>query len=671
MKNTLLLLLIAVLAAIPSHAQHLLPRPQTMTATPQEVTISFGKIKYKGLRKADRQGLSRYLATLPVTKGQGRPITLHLLAGETADELEQQHYTLDIDCRGATISATHVAGLFYGMQTLLQLADGGSTVPYCHIDDKPRFAYRGLMLDCSRHFWSKNFILKQIDAIAYMKLNRLHLHLTDAGGWRMEVKRYPQLTERGAWRSAIGWDEWWTSGLRTYTAPHEGYGGYYTQAELREIVAYAADRHVTVIPEIEMPGHSEEVCYALPEISCTGKPGAGEMCIGKDKTFEVLQNILDEVMDIFPSEYIHIGGDECSRQTWEKCPDCQRRMAEEKLATTAELQSYMTERIERYLNSHGRQLMGWDEILEGRLAPHATVMSWRGIEGGLKAAAMGHEVVMTPGATCYLDKYQDAPNTQPRAFGGYLPLENVYAYEPVPAELAGTPGEHFIKGLQGNLWTEMVADSAHCEYMIYPRIMAVAEIGWSSGEKDYADFHRRAAALNHCLHNRGYHVFDLDHEVGRRAESVAPQPHLALGAQINYIGEYHEAYQGHGPATLVDGRHGNWSYGDGEWQGFIGQHRFDVVIDLGEVKTIHEIKADFMQFTGPEIFGPADVEISVSDDGADYQSLYRQDFEIDLGDHYFIRPYGWKGECRARYIHYQAHSGRYGGWLFTDEVEVR
>ena len=528
------------------------------------------------------------------------------------------------------------------------------------------------MLDCSRHFWTKEFILKQIDAMAAVKLNRLHLHLTDAAGWRIEIKRYPQLTQRGAWRTESDWDKWWVFGKREYTEPGQGYGGFYTQQDLRDIVAYAAQRHITVIPEVEMPGHSEEVCFALPEVSCTGQPyGSGDLCVGKERTFQVLQDILDEVMDIFPSEYIHIGGDEASRKAWETCPDCQRRMREEHLSTTAELQSYLTERIERYLNAHGRQLLGWDEILEGKLAPNATVMSWRGTEGGLKAVHMGHKVVMTPGSYCYLDSYQDAPMTQPKAFGGYNPLEHVYSYDPVPDSLKGSPAEKLFLGVQGNVWTEMIPTPEQYEFMIYPRILALAEIGWSKEKALYADFRLRAMAVNDGLRAKGYHAFDLHQEVGRREESRQPIQHLAVGAKVRYIGPYHEAYKASGDNALVDGMRGNWQFSDGRWQGFISRNRFDVVIDLGEVKPVSEVSAHFMQFAGPEIFSPASVAVSVSADDADYQMLYEQNFEVDASKPYFIQPYGWKGSTQARYIRFKATSGQYGGWLFTDEVVVR
>ena len=667
------LILTAALLCMQGSAQTLLPRPEAASIDPaHKVAVNSRKTVFKNIPKNQRVSLTTCLADLPAPNG-GRRLTLQLMNPVSQDSgCDRQAYALTADKNGVRITAHDVQGLFYGLQTLRQLTDSRGQVPYANITDRPRFDYRGLMLDCSRHFWTKEFILKQIDAMAAVKLNRLHLHLTDAAGWRIEIKRYPQLTQRGAWRTESDWDKWWVLGKREYSEPGQGYGGFYTQQDLRDIVAYAAQRHITVIPEVEMPGHSEEVCFTLPEVSCTGQPyGSGDLCVGKERTFQVLQDILDEVMDIFPSEYIHIGGDEASRKAWETCPDCQRRMREEHLSTTAELQSYLTERIERYLNAHGRQLLGWDEILEGKLAPNATVMSWRGTEGGLKAVHMGHKVVMTPGAYCYLDSYQDAPMTQPKAFGGYNPLEHVYSYDPVPDSLKGSPAEKLFLGVQGNVWTEMIPTPEQYEFMIYPRILALAEIGWSKEKALYADFRLRAMAVNDGLRAKGYHAFDLHQEVGRREESRQPIQHLAVGAKVRYIGPYHEAYKASGDDALVDGLRGNWQFSDGRWQGFISRNRFDVVIDLGEVKPVSEVSAHFMQFAGPEIFSPASGAVSVSADDADYQMLYEQNFEVDASKPYFIQPYGWKGSTQARYIRFKATSGQYGGWLFTDEVVVR
>ena len=342
-----------------------------------------------------------------------KTLTLNLTGvGESSPE----SYTLTITPQGITIAAPSGAGLFYGVQTLLQLRAQSPALPLCTITDAPRFAYRGVMLDVSRHFFPVEFIKKQIDAMAYYKMNHLHLHLTDAAGWRLEIKRYPELTRRAAWRTHATWKEWWNS-PRHYAeeGSAHAHGGYYTQDEIRDLVAYAQGHYITIIPEIEMPSHSEEVLAVYPHLSCSGEPyRESDFCVGNESTFEFLENVLTEVLDLFPSEYIHIGGDEASKQSWHTCPQCQARMQREGMTHVDQLQSYLIHRIERFLNAHGRQLLGWDEILDGGLAPHATVMSWRGTEGGMRAIHAGHRAIMTPGAYCYLDAYQDAPTHSPR-----------------------------------------------------------------------------------------------------------------------------------------------------------------------------------------------------------------------------------------------------------------
>ena len=416
--------------------------------------------------------------------GKKSSTSIELRTVEKLDGVDSpEGYLLSVTPRKALVEATSGAGLFYGLQTLMQLADGTDTIPAINISDSPRFGYRGMMLDISRNYRDKNFILKQIDALARLKINRLHLHLTDGAGWRLEIKKYPRLTEYAAWRPELTWKEWSEGGARYTDASDFGaYGGYLTQDDAREIVKYAADRYITVIPEIEMPSHSEELTAAFPEISCTHNPkGEPDVCVGNEKTFEILQNVLDEVMEIFPSEYIHIGGDEASKRAWKECELCRKRMADEGLKNVDELQSYLIHRIEQYLNSKGRSLIGWDEIMEGGLAPNATVMSWRGTEGGIRAARSGHQAVMTPGGYCYLDSYQDAPATQPVAISGYLPLERVYSYDPAPDSL-GTDVTKWIAGVQGNLWTEHVPTAQHAEYMLWPRMIAIAEIGWTPQE---------------------------------------------------------------------------------------------------------------------------------------------------------------------------------------------
>ncbi len=584
-------------------------------------------------------------------------------------------YAISTDYNGVIITANAPVGAFYALQTMRQMVESGDWQTGI-IADYPRFEYRGVLVDISRHFRTVDFLKRQIDMMARVKLNRLHLHLTDAAGWRLQVDSYPRLTSYAAWRTPHDWKGWWYGDRTFLDEGTEGAsGGYLTKAEAKELVEYAADRYITIIPEIEMPGHSDEVLAAYPELKCTHNPeNQGELCIGKEATFEMMQAILDEVIEIFPSEYIHIGGDEASKENWKLCDDCQRRMREEGLESVEELQSYMIRRMEQYLNSKGRQIIGWDEILEGGLAPNATVMSWRGEEGGRMAAAAGHNVIMSPHAYCYIDAPQDAPYSQPESIGGYLPLEKVYSYEPIPETLDEEVGK-YISGVQANLWAEFIVEDNHYEHMLWPRAIAIAEIGWSMPEnRDYADFRRRAVAIVDRMIEEGYSPFDLKNEIGNRPESLTDVEHLALGKPVTYLAPsryYAPQYAAQGDATLTDGKRGTWTYSDKRWQGFLGRGGVDVVIDLEEVMTVRSIAADFMQICGPGVFMPCLVEIAVSKDGKKFKKLADIEWEVILDELPSFKTFGWEGETRARYIRYKAHRSKYTGFLFVDEIVVK
>ena len=421
----------------------------------------------------------------------------------TDTSLGNEGYTLTSNKDGVILTGTP-NGLFYGVQSLFQLlpveiynaksvGNINWLVPAVEIKDKPRFKWRGMHLDVGRHMFPVSFIKKYIDYIAMHKLNTFHWHLTEDQGWRIEIKRYPKLTEIGAWRKG-------TQIGKTDQIDNKRYGGYYTQDQIREIVKYAQDRFVTVVPEIEMPGHSVAALASYPELSCTGGPfevrtlwGISDdiYCAGNDSVFSFLKNVLTEVMELFPSKYIHIGGDEAPKDRWEKCKKCQTRIKKEGLKNEHELQSYFIERIEKFLNSKGRQIIGWDEILEGGLAPNAAVMSWRGIEGGIAAAKQKHNVVMTPTDYCYFDYYQGQPETEPLAIGGFLPLEKVYSYEPIPEEL-NSEEQKYVMGVQANQWTEYIATPELAEYMTLPRLCALSEVAWSPKEgRDWKSFQTR------------------------------------------------------------------------------------------------------------------------------------------------------------------------------------
>lgn len=661
---------------------------QTLSVTPVPMEVNWQRGSFRPdastslwieAPEADRSILAEYIQASPLALKLADSQSGNQVVLKQTDALEgitsPEGYVLSVNSDGVRIEALSGAGLFYGVQTLLQMAaDAPEGMTAVTVKDEPRFEYRGIMLDVSRHFRSKEFVKRQIDLLSYYKINRLHLHLTDAAGWRIEIKKYPRLTQFAAWRPQAVWKDWW-NGKREYceeTDPR-AQGGYYTQDDIRELVAYAQKHYVTIIPEIEMPSHSEEVLTAYPELSCTHVPyKQSDFCIGNEKTFEFLENVLTEVMELFPSEYIHIGGDEAGKASWPNCKLCQARMKKEGLKDVNELQSYSIHRMERFLNSHGRKLLGWDEILDGGLAPNATVMSWRGTEGGLAAIRSGHKAIMSPGQYCYLDGYQDAPYSQPEAIGGYLPLKKVYGYEPVPDSLSADEAK-LMYGVQANLWTEYIPTEEHAEYMLYPRAIALAEVAWSKPEnKSWEDFHRRALKIVDELKAKGYHPFELKNEIGNRKEAETPVEHLALGKKVTYNAPYWENYPAAGEATLTDGLRGGWNYNDQLWQGFVTKDRVDVVIDLEKETPIHSVAADFMQICGPEVFMPERVVISVSNDGKEFTQLAEIKHEVVRDDAVTFKNFGWEGEASARYIRYQAlASDKFGGVLFTDEIVVK
>lgn len=436
-------------------------------------------------------------------------------------DMGDEGYSLDVESKNVVVKAKTAQGLFYGMQSFLQLFPAeieSPTVvsgivwkaPAVSIKDEPRFGYRGIMLDPCRHFMPIENVKKYIDVLSLFKINRLHWHLTDDQGWRIEIKKYPKLTEVGSKRIEGEGTE---------------HSGFYTQEEIKEVVRYAADRFITVVPELELPGHEMAAIAAYPNLSCKGEPGTPRiiwgvedivMCPGKEDMFEFLEDVIDEMVPLFPSEYFHIGGDECPKTSWEKCPLCQARIRKEGLMGdkehTAEekLQSYVIQRMEKYLATKGKKIIGWDEILEGGLAPTATVMSWRGEAGGIAAALMDHTVIMTPGGNgMYLDAYQGDPKIEPVTIGGYTPLSKTYGYDPIPDTLKTLGKENFILGVQGNTWAEYMYTEEKRDYMIFPRILAVAEIGWTPlDRKDYKDFERRIenALVRLDGHGINYHI---------------------------------------------------------------------------------------------------------------------------------------------------------------------
>jgi hexosaminidase len=615
-------------------------------------------------------------------------------------------YRLNITKNGIVVTANKPAGILYGTQTVYQLLsthDNGR-LPGLEITDYPRFVYRGLHLDVSRHFYPVEFIYKLIDQMAMHKLNVFHWHLIDDQGWRLEIKKYPKLTEVGAWRVDMP-DLHWNSRPLVNDPENATYGGYYSQEEVKALVAYAAERNITVMPEIEMPAHVMSALAAYPEFSCTGEnlgvPPGGVWpithiyCAGNDATFDFLEYVLVEVMEMFPSEYIHIGGDEADKTNWKSCPRCQARIKNEGLANEDELQSYFIARMEKFLNANGRKLMGWDEILEGGLAPNATVMSWRGKEGGIEAARMGNTAVMTPVSHCYFDYYQGDPDLEPLAFGGHITLAKVYSFEPIPEELTTEEGK-LILGAQANVWTEYMPVSSHVEYMTFPRLAALAEVVWSPKEqRNWSDFSRRMGAqyrryqhndINYALsafqitatpavndQNKTLEItlssevdkpeirytlngkdpdtrsdiytgpFEINQSTtikaavfsnGKSMNQVLKRDyilHKGFLANVELTFPNSSHYDGQGQYSLVNGIKGTLNHGDGNWKGFNG---VDLVatLDLGTETTISKISVDALQSAGAWIFLPEWVSFEVSSDGNEFRLLDKKENQHDIMD---------------------------------------
>ena len=646
----------------------LLPRPREATAHKGFFATD------KGVKIENGVGADAQNAFVPAwadgsQQSDARHVAIYRrLEGETSPEAYRLHVAADT----LLISAAGAEGFMRAWQTIAQLTTRRG-VPCVDIIDSPTYRWRGLMLDVTRHFFPISFLKKQVDVMARYKMNRLQLHLTDAEGWRMQIKRYPRLTDSVAWRPYENLTQWDKNGRRYCSSSAPGaYGGYYTQDELRDFVAYAAQRGITVVPEIEMPGHSGAVLAALPELSCTHQPREqSDYCAGSVATFDFIENVLREVMDVFPSHYIHVGGDEAAKKSWPTCPLCQMRMREEGIADVDGLQAYFITRIGKFLNAHGRQLVGWDEVTAGNLSPNTTVMVWRGTERAQDAISHGYDVVLSPGDYCYLDHYQDAPATQPAAISGYLSLEKVYSY--VPGSDLSASDRSKVTGVQGNLWTEWVSTASHAEYMLWPRAMALAEIGWSGaeGKSQYTDFRSRALAETKWLNTHGVNTFDLTHEVGQRKEAVKPLAHKAVGKTITLNTPYMKSYPAGGNDALIDGLGGGWSYGDKRWQAFSGNSGMDATIDLGSAMSISSVESTFMQMCGPGVFVPSGYSVEVSLDGTNFTSVYNKSWTCEKSDNASYLTCRWSGHAKARYIRVKAAPTPFGGFIFCDEIIVK
>ncbi|WP_439128890.1 beta-N-acetylhexosaminidase [Polaribacter sp.] len=589
----------------------------------------------------------------------------------------KEGYRLNIDENKIQISAKTSSGAFYAVQSLLQLLPAKTdkkeiAIQCLTINDEPQFKYRGMHLDVGRHFFSVAFIKKYLDLMASLKMNTFHWHLTEDQGWRIEIKKYPKLQEIAAFRdeTLIG---------HYSDQPHqfdgEKYGGFYTQEEIKEIVKYASERKITVIPEIEMPGHSQAAIAAYPELGCTGeqvkvatKWGVfEEVYCPKETTFQFLENVIDEVVELFPGKYIHIGGDEAPKTRWKNCAHCQNLIQKKGLKDEHSLQSYFIAKMEKYINQKGKQIIGWDEILEGGLAPNATVMSWRGTNGAVEAAKQKHDVILTPGSHCYFDHYQSDNENEPLAIGGFLPLEKVYSFNPIPKELTKEEAK-YVLGAQGNVWTEYILTSEKVEYMAFPRAIALSEVVWSTPEnRNYTDFIKRLELFNKRLDvmnvNYANHIYEVkgklkndngnltyeletttDKKIVYTLNGKEPNPllgdkfykypikidssttikaavfnndeklcntfmqsinlHKAVGAKISLNVAPHKAYNAGGKEALINGIYGNDKrYGDKEWLGFWGDD-VEITIEFDKPTEINTISTRFYNGNGQWIYVP-------------------------------------------------------------------
>ncbi len=584
-------------------------------------------------------------------------------------------YQIDVTKTKITVKAGTYKGAFYAVQSLLQLQYfGKGMLACCQINDEPRYEYRGLMFDVVRHFRSKKFIFKQLDLMALLKMSRMHFHLTDNEGWRIQLDCAPEMTQK----AAFGESEFFTD-VMTYkkwdsvkepkayvsgTTYYDGkiYGGYYSKEDIREIIAYAADRHIEIIPEIELPGHNQVLLRVHPELYCTGKhPVNNVVCAGKEESFAFFEKVLKEVMELFPSKYMHIGGDEASKENWKVCPLCEERMKKEGLKDCFELQSYFIRRIEKFVDANGKKLIGWDEILEGGLSEKATVMSWRGTSGGVQSIRMHHDVIMTPSTYYYLDFGQDAPYKEPLAFNAYMPLKDCYNYEPEEDIIKACGGydENIMKhllGVQGNLWAECIVKDSHFEYMLYPRAFAIAETGWSpKGSKDYANFRERAVLLCKWLDNKGYSHFKIEDEVGERVEAQSEYARISQGAKATVYG----SETGERDASiLVDGYLGIWDIRNKtSWMEF-PREDIRIEVDLKSVKEIHYLGVEFADYNARRYEVPADIAFWVSEDGENYTQANIPALRLSPDrKHFALLTVGGPVNLKARYIRIE-----YKGW---------
>lgn len=709
---------------------------KTFAVSPSTVIILEGSNLERSAAYLNAYLKKHYLFSLKVVK-KSKSLNSIRLNYERMDKALPGAYMLRIDDGGVYLAGDNETGVFTGIQTLIQLIPvpdsrtskptASLALPFVYVDDEPRFAYRGMHLDVSRHFFPVSFIKQYIDYLALHKFNKFHWHLTDDQGWRIEIKKYPKLTQVGAWRNGTIIGRYPGTGN-----DNEKYGGFYTQAEIKEVVKYATDRYIDVIPEIEMPGHSSAAIAAYPQLSCfpetptyeyfpkecawygekTGKQvqqtwGVFDdvFCAGNDSTFKFLQDVLDEVLALFPSKYIHVGGDECPKENWKKCTKCQLKMQQQGLTDEHQLQSYFIQRMEKYLNDKGRTLIGWDEILEGGLAPNAIVMSWRGEEGGIIAAQQKHEVIMTPGNPVYFDHTQ-SENEDSVTIGGFNPLEKVYAYEPIPAKLTESQTQ-FVLGAQANMWTEYMTNPSKVEYMLFPRMAALSEVLWSKKEnKNWEAFENRLPLqlkrydLWKTNYSKAY--FDLKAAVlptdnydgvlwkveqkqnggdirlnvnsidtiwsytgpvlikgTCRYSAYSDKAGImqkfsfnkATGKKITLTNPISDKYPGDGAFTLVNGVQNEKGFARSkEFIGFNGTD-CEAIIDLGKEETINSVKVHVLDRKSSWIWPPSQMKVYYSADGINFtEASNAEGRDVAAGELINDIEWGFHPAFKTRYI---------------------
>ena len=685
---------------LPQASYDIIPQPKEMRLNEEKPFQLSQKtiVYYEASLQREAQFLSEYVNDilhygLNMKEWQGNETNGIILQLAPAEFDQAEAYEVEITPKQVIVKGADAAGVFYGIQALRKCLPIGEeskkiALPCGTILDYPNFAYRGMHLDPCRHYMDLDSVKIYLDMMAMHNMNQFHFHLSEDQGWRIEIKKYPELTEIGAYRNGtvIG-----HNGQIYDTIRH---GGFYTQDELRDLIQYAADRHINIIPEIDLPGHMQAALACYPQLGCTGGPyevwrrwGISEdvLCAGNEEAMQFAEDVLNEVMDLFPSPYIHIGGDECPKVRWEKCPKCQAKIKElgikgdERFSKEDYLQSYVMNRMAKVVEARGRRVIGWDEILEGNVSETAIIMSWRGTEGGIEAAQKGHDVIMAPCSHLYFDYYQseDIAN-EPMCIGGYLPVERVYEFQPLPEELTPEQQKHII-GVQANIWTEYIASFNHVQYMAMPRMDALTELQWNNPqERDFEAFVERCRKMVQLYDL--YHYNYAKHIFNPQVWTDTIEPNLATRKPITLRQQPAEKYTYEGAVVLNDGNLGRGAYNSGRWLGFSG-HPLDAVIDLEQPAEMHHLRFHALINKGAWIYNPSQVKVLVSDDGENFREVAQKSIPISTwADRDGFFPYELNFEpVTARYVEVvieghdlpEDHSG-FGNsaWIFVDEIEI-